>query len=90
MHTCPVCGYQGLEGPPQDFLICPSCGVEFGYHDANRSAAELRRDWIAQGASWHSTVEQPPRGWNAVRQLSDAGFGHTITEVWASIKGTSS
>jgi len=54
-HTCPVCGFAELTQPPYDstgcasFEICPSCGTEFGYHDANKSHEELRRRWLAAG-----------------------------------------
>jgi hypothetical protein len=50
-HNCPVCGYAKLAEPPYDktgcasFEICPSCGTEFGYHDASKSHAEPRRLW---------------------------------------------
>lgn len=41
-YTCPVCFYAGLSRPPEDHLICPSCGVQFGYDDATTTHAELR------------------------------------------------
>lgn len=73
MYTCPVCGYNRLRRPADDYLICPSCGTEFGYSDAGRSHAELRSDWIAQGMRWFSRATEPPVGWNAILQLERAG-----------------
>lgn len=47
-YLCPVCGY-GMEDPPSDFNICPCCGTEFGYHDANTSTNTLRAAWLRGG-----------------------------------------
>jgi hypothetical protein len=77
LHPCPICGY-GLEYPPDDYEICPSCGVEFGYETAGRSFAELRNEWIATGAHWASPVDKPPKGWNPWQQLSNAGFVRNV------------
>lgn len=79
-HLCPVCGYDGLPTPawrgssPSDDLICPACGVQYGYHDsradeAARAArhAELRERWIADGCRWH--FKDPPAGWDPEEQL---------------------
>jgi len=82
-YTCPVCGYDGLfelpwqgECPSDD--ICPSCGIQFGYHDAaggddegrKRIYLEWRERWIAGGMAWHSaSVEPPPAGWDPAAQL---------------------
>jgi hypothetical protein len=68
-YTCPVCGYNELELPPADFTICPSCGMEFGYHDATASLEELRQRWIGRGAPWTSQTMPPPLAWNAWVQL---------------------
>lgn len=74
-YTCPVCKYPNLRKPPKDFLICPSCGTEFGYSDSAISHAELRRRWVAQGARWSSTVIPQPKWWNGYQQLLlAAGF----------------
>ncbi len=73
-YTCPVCGYQSLPAPPLDFEICPSCGTEFEYHDARRTHADLREEWVREGALWHSRVVQRPDGWDAWLQLLNAGF----------------
>jgi hypothetical protein len=75
MHLCPVCGYGKLRRPPEDFLICPRCGTEFGYHDASptpdgvmRRRLELRELWIARGAHWHSRHVTPPPNWPREQQ----------------------
>jgi hypothetical protein len=84
MYTCPVCGYDRLRRSPDDDLICPSCGTQFGYTDAARSHAELRRVWIAGGKRWFSTATPPPPGWNATMQVERAGFG---VDVYALVDG---
>lgn len=78
MHTCPVCGYDQLLYPPEDFTICPSCGTEFGYHDSARSHRELRLQWIRSGALWQSAVIQPPPLWNGYEQLIRAAYGSDV------------
>jgi hypothetical protein len=77
---CPVCGYDGLEEPAYDeagcasFEICPCCGIEFGYDDAQKTHNELRNLWLGSGCPWHSLENRPPAGWNAEQQLRAAGF----------------
>jgi hypothetical protein len=73
MYTCPVCGYADLKYPPEDFTICPSCGTEFGYHDSNKSNAELRAEWVKRGSPCSRVIERPA-GWNGLSQLQRAGF----------------
>jgi hypothetical protein len=82
-YTCPVCGYGGLPVPPWDNdapsdEICPSCGTQFGYHDAVWGSAadrrarhgELRERWIARGMPWDSAdIEPAPADWDPRRQL---------------------
>jgi rubredoxin len=67
-YRCPVCGYDELPRPPDDYLICPSCGTEFGYDDfadtdleRQRRWNELRKLWFDRGMPWFSTIvpEQP-------------------------------
>ena len=65
MNTCPVCGYAGLRRPAEDFIICPSCGTEFGYHDTAVTHDQLRALWLRRGAVWSSSVVPEPVGWNA-------------------------
>ena len=78
--TCPVCGFPGLSEPAHDahgcgsFEICPCCGTEFGYDDATRSHAELRKAWLAAGAPWWSQTDRPAPRWNAAEQLRKAGI----------------
>lgn len=85
-YECPVCRYPGLEDPPENHEICPSCGTQFGYHDARRSHAELREMWLSQGAKWHSRVVPRPIWWNPyppvtvqVRVVSEAKAFNTTT-----------
>lgn len=73
-YTCPVCGFAGLEEPPERFSICPSCGTEFENHDYDVSHAELRRQWIAGGAEWWSNYDPTPENWSPVEQLKNIGY----------------
>lgn len=72
-YTCPVCGFDGLEEPPVNFTICPSCGTEFGYTDFIRSHDDLRARWITKGLQWYSNVIPPPPQWNGWEQLRRSG-----------------
>jgi hypothetical protein len=79
-HTCPVCGYGGLDELPRSpntgggsYEICPSCGFQFGVTDDDRGISydEWRRQWIARGMPWDSSdIEAPPDGWNPSEQLA--------------------
>lgn len=75
MYTCPVCGWSKLEESPYDetksssFEICPSCGTEFGYQDATKSHAELRKEWIEKEMPWWSKSIEKPVDWNPQEQL---------------------
>lgn len=62
-----------MDDPPRDNNICPSCGTEFGYHDAGRTLAELRAEWLNTGAKWSSKFHQQPTDWDAMKQLTEAG-----------------
>lgn len=73
-YTCPVCGYPGLDVPPRDYEICPSCGTEFEYHNARRSNEELRLEWLGNGMPWYSHAVAQPVGWSPVQQLINAGY----------------
>ena len=82
-HTCPVCGYPGLGQEPYredtggSFEICPSCGIQFGYHDEtggdSARQAELyrvwRQRWIDGGMVWDKGRTEPPSLWNPLEQL---------------------
>lgn len=66
---CPVCNYQ-MDQAPADWRYCPSCGTEFGYHDAGRTYEQLRTEWIAGGMLWWSPTRNAPLGWDPWRQVS--------------------
>jgi hypothetical protein len=74
MFTCPVCAYNKMPYPPEDFEICPCCGVEFGYHDHRKSHKQLRDEWLARGAPWFNPLSPPPQNWNPLLQLLNAGY----------------
>ena len=67
MFTCPVCYFENMPDPPMDYNICPCCGTEFGHDDEALSDAELRSQWLSNGARWF--YMQPPTGWDPWRQL---------------------
>jgi hypothetical protein len=67
-YVCPVCGFI-LDFPPEDFNICPSCGVEFGAETSIYSIVELRKNWLDRGAPWSSRVQPRPIGWDPAWQL---------------------
>jgi hypothetical protein len=78
-YRCPVCGYDALSDPPRDYMVCPCCGTEFGYHDLVHSWEDLRSRWLAKGAPWFSKHLTAPTGWDPNVQLAAAGF--TVAEV---------
>jgi len=69
MYTCPVCGNNQMDEPPENYTICDCCGTEFGYHDFTRSHAELREQWRQRGAKWKSVDYPAPPNWSAIEQL---------------------
>jgi hypothetical protein len=69
-YTCPVCFFDKLSEPPENYSICVCCGTEFGNDDEFLSHAELRQQWISKGSRWF--FRQPPAGWNPVQQLTAA------------------
>lgn len=73
-YTCPVCAFAGLDEPPEDFTICPSCATEFDYHDLIRGHDELRSQWIGTGPQWHSSVIPAPFKWDGMEQLRQGGL----------------
>lgn len=80
LFTCPICGYPELERPPYnshgspDFDICPCCGLEFGYDDADGDHAGLRAAWVRDGMTWWAEDPPAPAGWDPSAQLKNAGF----------------
>lgn len=80
-YTCPVCGYPGLDDPPENHVICPCCGTQFDYDDDAptergrlRRHAGLRSEWITSGMSWWSSARFAPPDWDARQQLERAGL----------------
>ena len=77
-HTCPVCGYDRLPEPHVDavgeptYAICPACGTQFGADDLQKTYAELRAEWVKNGAQWWSETQRPPDDWSAEKQLAAA------------------
>jgi len=67
--------------PAADFRICPSCGTEFGYHDAGRGYDELRSLWLQGGAVWWSRNRPEPPFWNGIAQLLSAGYIAVFSEA---------
>jgi hypothetical protein len=84
--TCPVCLYQELPYPPQDYHICPCCGTEFGNDDAFKTPYQLRTEWIASGAKWF--FGNPPRLWNPFMQLIDGGHAEDVPQFISSISSS--
>lgn len=72
-NLCPVCGFK-MDAPPRDYNICPSCGTEFGLHDANASIIELREAWIKTGPKWASATDHQPPDWDPYAQLALLGL----------------
>jgi hypothetical protein len=72
-NLCPVCGYE-MEAPPKNYRICPSCGTEFGLHDANASIEELREVWLDTGPRWWSKSDPQPQNWDPIMQLEQVGI----------------
>ena len=84
---CPVCGFAlgfpawTSDGPAEEF--CPSCGIQFGYHDVPEASGGTgsreerqriwRLNWIGKGMKWSSRGIQPPPGWDPRRQLLGIG-----------------
>jgi hypothetical protein len=77
-YTCPVCGYPKLIRPPTDYMICPSCGTEFGYDDFDTTHTQLRYEWLGKGAPWFSRHTPPPPHWNAFRQVLRVALLHHV------------
>jgi hypothetical protein len=81
-NLCPVCGYDlgfpAWRGNAASHEYCPSCGIQFGYHDDSEDNCEEARQkiyedwrnrWVAQGMKWSIQELRTPEGWNPVEQL---------------------
>jgi|SRR3989344_2478795 len=81
---CPACGFPELTEDPmeQTYEICPSCGMEFGYADAQYHATgdvgvyrNWREQWIRGGMKWvhkdKDSLEEKPKDWNPKEQLKN-------------------
>lgn len=79
--TCPVCGYDRINEPSLKWSICPSCGTQFGLSDNCRTWAELRHDWIYDGAAWQDGYIQPPPYWSPISQFRNIGYKCTPAEI---------
>jgi hypothetical protein len=80
--TCPVCGFTGMEIPPENHAICPCCGTHFAYDDVMHSYRELRNRWLKAGGHWFN-IEVPhafndQRDWSAWKQLDAAGLPYDV------------
>jgi hypothetical protein len=80
-NRCPVCGY-GMEYPPSDYNICPSCGTEFGVNDVNSTIPDLRKAWLATGPRWWSSVDSIPPDWNPRKQLNNEEESYLRYDYW--------
>lgn len=80
---CPVCFFDRLPYPPEDFHICLCCGTEFGNDDEEYTLEELRSAWISDGAQWF--YEQPPVDWNPWAQLAAAGYPNVFPQPQESL-----
>lgn len=78
-HRCPVCAFQDLPYPPQDYHVCPCCGTEFGNDDAEFTHWQLREMWVAAGARWF--FRNPPDGWNPWGQLIEGGMKYSLPYI---------
>jgi len=78
-YSCPVCGYSQMTEAPNDYAICPSCGIQFGYDDVSKKYRRLRNEWLANGAIWFSPSTPPPGPfWNGFRQVIEAGLQYDV------------
>jgi hypothetical protein len=66
-----------MDDPPERYNICPSCGTEFGLHDAVRTHEEIRNVWIAGGMKWWSKFDSAPIGWSALAQM----YGNSTVQM---------
>ncbi len=60
-YRCPVCFFEDMEYPANDFNICQRCGTEFGNDDFHVSHEELRKAWLEAQPS-KPFYEKKPNG----------------------------
>lgn len=72
-YQCPVCGYNKMTRPPENFYICPCCGTEFENDDFDETHDALRLKWIERGMNWFSRYTHQPNNWSPIGQLALAG-----------------
>jgi hypothetical protein len=84
LYVCPVCGYNELSSPPEDWKICPCCLTEFGYNDVEWGVDLLRKEWIEAGAKWESEHLAQPEEWSPIKQLLNIDY-HVSSEDKISI-----
>jgi len=89
-YRCMVCGYDEMPSPPQDYNICPCCGVEYGLDDVFDTYRDLREEWLAAGGKWFSRHpnQKPPMNWSAWEQLDLAEFEYSIPSPSSNISTT--
>ena len=78
-YRCPVCLFARLPYPPSDYHICPCCGTEFGYDDAEFSHEQLRQMWVASGPYWF--FGKPPQNWDPWMQLTEGGHPELVPQA---------
>lgn len=83
---CPVCGFEldfepwrGVDLSDPSFRNCPSCIIEFGFHDDPHACgkkgsreslwADWRKAWLAEGMPWRGPSELKPKDWDPQFQL---------------------
>jgi hypothetical protein len=81
---CPVCLFDKLEYPPNNYEICPCCGTEFGNDDERVTHAQLRSEWIARDGAWF--FRNPPPLWNPWMQLINAGYGAWVPKLFVDFR----
>lgn len=69
LFLCPVCYFNQMPDPPEDYNICPCCGTEFGLDDEFKHHMQLRQEWIEGGMKWF--FREPPPFWNPASQLTN-------------------
>ncbi len=87
-YQCLVCAYAQMPLPPNDYNICPCCGIEYGLDDAFESYEDLRDEWLLAGGPWFSDADPylQPANWNPWSQLEAAQFPYNVPRPDSHIK----